>query len=92
MWEKEKLLITSNFSFFHRVFYPIGEFSAIFTKFEYCRPQSLSVWKSLNFVVWDNKLDVNMYPELADGSPIIKYNSDVLSPHLSGYGSFLVLS
>ena len=33
--EKEKLLVTNNFSFFpHRVFYPLGQLSAIFTKFE----------------------------------------------------------
>ena len=33
-WEKEKLLITSNFSFSHNVFYPFEELSAIFVKFE----------------------------------------------------------
>ena len=33
-WEKEKLLITSNFSFSHSVFYLFGELSAIFVKFE----------------------------------------------------------
>ena len=32
LWEKEKLLETSNFSFSHSVFYPLGELSAIFTK------------------------------------------------------------
>ena len=30
LWEKEKLLITSNFSFSHSVFYLFGELSAIF--------------------------------------------------------------
>ena len=36
LWEKEKLLVTSNFSFSHSVFYPVfsGELSAIFIKFE----------------------------------------------------------
>ena len=34
LWEKEKLLVTSNFSFSHSVFYLFGEVSAIFTKFE----------------------------------------------------------
>ena len=34
MWEKEKLLVTSNFSFSHSVFYMFGELSAIFVKFE----------------------------------------------------------
>ena len=33
-WEKEKLLVTSNFSFSHGVFYPFGELSATFIKFE----------------------------------------------------------
>ena len=34
LWEKEKLLITSNFSFSHSVFYLFGELSTIFNKFE----------------------------------------------------------
>ena len=34
LWEKEKLLVTSNFSFSHGVFYPFGDLSAIFVKFE----------------------------------------------------------
>ena len=33
-WEKEKLLVTSNFSCSHSVFYPFGELSAIFIKFK----------------------------------------------------------
>ena len=33
-WEKEKLLVTNNFSFSHSVFYPFGKLSAIFVKFE----------------------------------------------------------
>ena len=33
-WEKEKLLIMSNFSFSHSVFYPFGELPAIFIKYE----------------------------------------------------------
>ena len=32
--EKEKLLVTSNFSFSHSVFYPFGKLSAILIKFE----------------------------------------------------------
>ena len=34
LWEKEKLLIMSNFSFSHSVFYPFRELSAIDIKFE----------------------------------------------------------
>ena len=51
-WEKDKLLVTSNLSFSHSAFYPFGELFAIFKKFEIvvC---TLSVWKSLEFVVWE---------------------------------------
>ena len=34
LWEKEKLLITSNFSFSHSVCYPFGKLSANSIKFE----------------------------------------------------------
>ena len=50
LWEKEKLLVTSNFSFFHNVFYwrTFCHFHQVWN----CRLQTLSVWKSLKFVVW----------------------------------------
>ena len=40
LWGKEKLLVTSNFSFSHSVFLPFRELSAIFSKFEIvvCKP------------------------------------------------------
>ena len=34
LWEKEKLLVSSNFSFSRSVFYPFGELYALFIKFE----------------------------------------------------------
>ena len=34
LWEKKKLLVTSNFSLFHSVFYPFDDLSAIFIKSE----------------------------------------------------------
>ena len=34
LWEKEKLLVTSNFSFSHSAFYPSGEVPDIFIKFK----------------------------------------------------------
>ena len=54
--DKEKLLIKSNFSFSHSVFYPFGELSAIFIKFrtvvcilfQFGRVKNLSVGKELN--------------------------------------------
>ena len=36
LWEKEKLLITSNFSFSHSVFYPFEDLSASFIKVKKC--------------------------------------------------------
>ena len=34
LWEKEKLLVTSNFSFAHSILYPFEELSAICIKFK----------------------------------------------------------
>ena len=53
MWEKEELLITSNFSFSHSVFYPFGWAFCHFHQIWNCCLQTLSVWKSLKFVVWE---------------------------------------
>ena len=55
LWEKEKLLVTSNFSFSHSVFYMFGELSAIFVNlkivvcqnFEFGRVKNLSFGKGL---------------------------------------------
>ena len=55
LWEKEKLLVTSNFSFSHSVFYPFGELSAICIKlkivlcklFQFGRVQNLLFGKGL---------------------------------------------
>ena len=66
LWEKEKLLVTSNFSFSHNVYYPLGEHSAIFIRLEIviCK-----VWKSLKFVVWERvKLALKNVTKLAKGS------------------------
>ena len=51
-WEKEKLLVTSNFSFSYSVFYLFGELSAIFVKFEtvVCK---LCLFGRVKFVVWE---------------------------------------
>ena len=61
-WEKEKLLITSNFSFSHSVFYPFGKLYAIFIKFEivvcklfqFGRVQYLSFGKGFKVLVNGN--------------------------------------
>ena len=61
LWEKEKLLIMSNFSFSYSVFYPFGELSAIFIKFEICQLLTLLVWKSLKFVVWERAKSLDAF-------------------------------
>ena len=58
--EKDKLLVTSNFSFFHSVFYSFGELSSIFIKIGNGRLQTLSVWKILKIVVWERVNDDEM--------------------------------
>ena len=47
LWEEEKLLVMSNFSLSHSVFYPFGELSAIFIMFKIavCRE-----WKRFRFM------------------------------------------
>ena len=56
-WEKEKLLVTSNFSFSHGVFYPFGELCTIFIEFEIfvCK---LSQIGSLRVDVWERVIYV----------------------------------
>ena len=51
LWEKEKLLVTSNFSFSHSVFYWFGKLSGNLKKFEIV--VCIRIWKSLKFVVWE---------------------------------------
>ena len=46
LWEKEKLLVTSNFSFSHSVFYPFWEFSVIFVNLKLLSAKSFSLEES----------------------------------------------
>ena len=66
LWEKEKLLVTSNFSFSNSVFYPFGELSAILIKFKNCHLQTLSVWKRLKFVIWE-RVNAHSYTQTDTG-------------------------
>ena len=50
LWEKEKLLIKSNFSFSHSVFYPFWRTFCHFHQPQNFPLQTLSVWESLKFV------------------------------------------
>ena len=60
LWEKEKLLIWSNFSFSHSVIYPFRRTLCHFHQLQNCGLQNLSVWKSLKFVVWEKANIVEM--------------------------------
>ena len=51
LWEKEKLLVTSNFSFTHSVFYPFRELSAIFIDFEIVVCKLFQFERHIKFVV-----------------------------------------
>ena len=53
---KEEIARNEQFLFSHSVLYPFGELSAIVIKIWNCRLQSLSVWKSLKFVVWERAI------------------------------------
>ena len=53
LWEKEKLLVTSNFSFSNSVFFPFGELSVTFITVKIVVCKSLLVGMSLKFVVWE---------------------------------------
>ena len=53
LWVKEKLLITSNLSFSHSVFLPFGWNFSYFHQTWNCCLQTLSVWESPKFVVWE---------------------------------------
>ena len=60
LWEKEKLLVTSNFSFSHSAFYLIGELSAIFIKFQIMLLQFGRVW-NLSFRKGLRVITLNLY-------------------------------
>ena len=49
LWEKEKVFVTSNFSFSLSVFWQFGELSAIFIKLKNCHLQTFSIWTNLKF-------------------------------------------
>ena len=51
-WEKEKFVITSNFSFSHSVFYLFGELSAIFTKFKIVVCKLFQIGSVYNLSSW----------------------------------------
>ena len=64
LWQKEKLLVMSNFSF-HGVFYPFGEISAIFI--ELSSADSLSLERVYNSYLRKVKALIHRYYKLVTG-------------------------
>ena len=92
--EKEKLLITSNFSFSHSVFYPFGEHSAIFFQFQivvcklfqFGKVQNLLFGKGITEIskwscVVSYQLTAYMYGKTSSFNPL-KCNPDFQQPWL----------
>ena len=61
LWEKEKLLVTSNFSFSHSVLYSLDELSAIFIEFEIVVWKLFQFWKSLKHLSFGKGLKQNLH-------------------------------
>ena len=61
--EKDKLLVMSNFSVFHSVFYPFGEIRAIFIKFKIAICKLFWFGRVLKFVVWER---INLHEDMKD--------------------------
>ena len=72
LWETEKLLVRSNFSFSHGVFYPFWELSIVFIKFE------IVVCKFFQFGSVQN-LNASKLKEFADDNLKIDCNDIKLS-------------
>ena len=58
LWEKEKLLMTSNCSFFPQHFLPFWKNSCHFSEIAKLLSVNSSVWKSLKFFVWERFFQV----------------------------------
>ena len=69
LWEKEKLLVTSNFSFSPQCFLSFRITFCHFLQTLNCPLQTLSVWKSLQFVIWEM---VNQGLQIRESDDILK--------------------
>ena len=89
LWEKKKLLVTSNFFFSRGVFYPFRELSVIFIKFkivvcklfQFGRGQNLSFEKGLN--IFSSQTTKPVWTKLSMNDPkevLFKYCPQNLIP------------
>ena len=78
LWDKEKLLITSNF-YFSQCFLPFQRTCCHFHQIQNCRLQTLSVWKSLQFVVWE-RVAIMLLKEKILVTSIFSFSHNVFYP------------
>ena len=52
-WQKEKFLVTNNFSFSHSVFHPFEELSAIYLRFQIVICKLFRFGRVKKFAVWE---------------------------------------
>ena len=64
LWEKEKLLVTSNFSFSPQCFLPVWKTFCQFYQIWNCRLQSVTVSKRLKFIVWERLKHTELHASL----------------------------
>ena len=78
LWEKEKAVITSNFSFSHSVFNPFRGPSRIFIQFEIvvCKVFQFDIWEGVKTV--SSALDWN--PEVSGPWPLVRYTINSTEP------------
>ena len=93
MWEKEKLLVTSNFFFSHIVFYPYGELYAVFIKYEIVVCKLFEFEKVKKNVVWKrvNRFGLKCHARFLFTPPTftfnIQMNYEVVADWLVVWGS-----
>ena len=83
LWEKEKLLVTSNFSFSHSVSYLFEELSAIFINFEIVVCKLYQFGKNLKLVVWERVKHFPVFLRLNSNTNFINVVSDLSSDNLA---------
>ena len=82
LWEKDKLLVTSNFSFSHSVFYPFGELSFSFIKFK------IVVCKHFQFGRVEK---LSFGKGLSDNSTLLDCHFEIIEPYWPLLALFLFL-
>ena len=86
----EKLLVTSNFSFSHSVFYPFRELPDIFNKYEIVVCKLIQLRRVENFS-FEKGLTLNSLPNdlILDGSKLKAFTNDKINMKKKNWNIFL---